>query len=176
MYCKTTILLKSCRIVIVICYHESRLQFDRLTCLVVLCYCYCNRDLLMRRTGAARERPSMAQTPPHTTPNAPIPLRGSASAYEPGIAHRVRRINKPSEDAERHRRCRWLPQRRQKQSDKHAQVGQGVCRCGTDGTHKGVLQSVQPSAACGSSNSPGVVFKNDDRSKARRSLQRSCAT
>jgi hypothetical protein len=56
----------------------------------------------------------MAQTPPRHNSDAPIPLCASASAYEPGIWHGPDIAPPPQgvqteRGAERHRRCRWLP-------------------------------------------------------------------
>ena len=108
----------------------------------------------------------MAQTPPPHNSDAPIPLCGTASAYELGIWHGPGTAPPPQgvqteRSAERHRRRRWLPQRRQKQSDQHAQTvqgasscfsglnrssilirahrrGEGVCRRSAAGTHEGL--------------------------------------
>jgi hypothetical protein len=75
----------------------------------------------------------MAQTPSPLNFDAPIPLCGSASAYERGIWHGPGIAPPPQGvqtecGAERHRRRRWLPQRRQKQSGqlKRAKVSRRV--------------------------------------------------
>jgi hypothetical protein len=72
----------------------------------------------------------MAQTPPPHNPNAPIPLGGPASAHEPRLSNSTC-ITPPPQSvqaergAERHGRCRRLPERREEQFDQHPQTRQG---------------------------------------------------
>ena len=128
----------------------------------------------------------MAQTPSPHDSDAPIPLRGFASAHEPGLWHGPG-IAPPSQGlqterlAERHRRRRWLPQRRQEQSDQHAQTGQGassrfpmpnvfdgacivvkVCAVAAQPGHTKDLQSIQLERGLRIVDSPGVIFESDD--------------
>jgi hypothetical protein len=129
----------------------------------------------------------MAQTPSPYNSDAPLPLRGSASTYElgiwygPGITPPPQSVQ-TERGTECHRRRRWFPQRRQKQSDQHAQTGQGassrfsglsifdgtcivvvkVCAVAAQPGHTKELQSVQLERGLRIVDSPGVIFEDDD--------------